>query len=301
MGKPNLARRGCQGNGHAVVDRNRARYEKGKRNNNKQWVPTGRRIDWPGGGSGDAGVVKKKALEAREGNPSKALRKELKLNLLQTQCDLLKQSLLGVNVKQFKFADVENTLLKNWEGPGIIECRDVALFRCLITFESEKIMEEALGKQSFLSAFDKVRHHWGAVWSLSKRVWVEVMGLPTFVWSEETFNSIAKLWEISVYADDRIEEFMSFSMAMFLIVTPQYQLAMPRTCLTSIEIYTLSSPYNHSGRLELAEMLDSKNPEEHFADFPNLNLITRGNPTRHSGFTFLTHVAYSSQNPIPVV
>ncbi|MED6144995.1 hypothetical protein PIB30_020808 [Stylosanthes scabra] len=27
--------------------------------------------------------------------------------------------------------------------------------------------------------------------------------------------------------------------------------------------------------------------------------ITRGNPTRHSGFTFLTHVAYNSQNPIP--
>ncbi|MED6106932.1 hypothetical protein PIB30_009232 [Stylosanthes scabra] len=39
-----------------------------------------------------------------------------------------------------------------------------------------------------------------------------------------------------------------------------------------LQIYTPSSPYNHSGRLELAEILDSKNSEEHFADFPSLNL-----------------------------
>ncbi|MED6184383.1 hypothetical protein PIB30_046989 [Stylosanthes scabra] len=61
-----------------------------------------------------------------------------------------------------------------------------------------------------------------------------------------------------------------------------------------------SSPYDHSGRHEIAETLNSNNPEEYFADFPSLNLTTRGNPTRHSGFTFLTHVAYNSLQPNPL-
>ncbi|MED6123365.1 hypothetical protein PIB30_048484 [Stylosanthes scabra] len=76
----------------------------------------------------------------------------------------------------------------------MIECRGVGPFLCLLTFESEKTKEEAVTNQTLLSMFDEVRFHWGPVWSLSRRIWVEVMGLPTFVSLEETFASIAGLW-----------------------------------------------------------------------------------------------------------
>ncbi|MED6109384.1 hypothetical protein PIB30_033080 [Stylosanthes scabra] len=103
------------------------------------------------------------------------------------------------------------------DGPGIVECRDVDPFRCLISFEYAEIKEEAVSRLSLISVFNEVRHHWGNVWSFSRRVWVEVMGLPTTVWSEETFRTIAEVWGKYVYADDRTEQSWSFSVARFLI------------------------------------------------------------------------------------
>ncbi|MED6194272.1 Serine arginine-rich splicing factor 2 [Stylosanthes scabra] len=52
---------------------------------------------------------------------------------------------------------------------------------------------------------------------VQRRVWIEVMGLPVFTWSEDTFKNIAKLWGTYVYADDRLGELMSFTVARFLI------------------------------------------------------------------------------------
>ncbi|MED6160876.1 hypothetical protein PIB30_055337 [Stylosanthes scabra] len=113
--------------------------------------------------------------------------------------------------------EVESALLRNWHGPGIVECRDVGPYRCLITFESREIRDEAMNNEILTSMFDEVRHHWRLIWSLSRRVWVEVIGLPTLVWSMETFEKIAGLWGKFVLADDRTEHSMSFTVARFMI------------------------------------------------------------------------------------
>ncbi|MED6138037.1 hypothetical protein PIB30_070603 [Stylosanthes scabra] len=154
-----------RGHGRAGITRSMAVRRKLKR-----WVPTGRIIDWPGtvGGKDKSIVGRKDDVENRSGKDE---RKELTLKPSTLQCEILARSLLGR-----------------------VKCKDVGPFRCLVTFESETIRDEALSNQILMNVFDEIRHHWGLVWSFSRRVWVEVMWLPTIVWSEETFKSIAKLW-----------------------------------------------------------------------------------------------------------
>ncbi|MED6132891.1 hypothetical protein PIB30_022970 [Stylosanthes scabra] len=186
----------------------------------KRWIPTGRKFH-------DQNTERIKKMEnvgrCCKGGCCRTQRKEVNLSRSQTQSDILSRSLLGFNTKPIEFAHVESTLLREWDGEGVIECRDVGPFRCLITFESEKIRDEAMENQVLLSLFDEVRHHWGAVWSLSRRVLVEVMGLPTFLWSEGNLEIIAKIWGRYVYVDDRTENSWSFSVARFLIDSYEWE------------------------------------------------------------------------------
>ncbi|MED6217512.1 hypothetical protein PIB30_018322 [Stylosanthes scabra] len=122
----------------------------------------------------------------------RAQRKVVSLRRSQTQSDIMTWSLLGVNVKPIDFAHVESTLLREWDGRGVIECRDIGPFRCLITFESEKIRDEAMENQALLSMFDEVRHHWGTVWSLSRRIWIEV--------DDKEYEIFAKEFDGEVYS-----------------------------------------------------------------------------------------------------
>ncbi|MED6193782.1 hypothetical protein PIB30_022700 [Stylosanthes scabra] len=86
-------------------------------------------------------------------------------------------------INPIEFDEVQNILLKDWRGP----------------------------------VFDEIKPHWDIFWGLSRRVWIEVIGLSIYVWLEETFKNIAKLWGSYVYSDDRTGESLSFTVARFLI------------------------------------------------------------------------------------
>ncbi|MED6109445.1 hypothetical protein PIB30_033619 [Stylosanthes scabra] len=77
--------------------------------------------------------------------------------------------------------------------------------------------EVAAKEETLLVVFDEIRPHPDHFSGSSRRVWVEVMGLPVYVWSESTFRSIAKLWGGYVYADNRTEDCASFTVARFLM------------------------------------------------------------------------------------
>ncbi|MED6220844.1 hypothetical protein PIB30_048744 [Stylosanthes scabra] len=98
----------------------------------------------------------------------------------------------GVGVKQrvsqrwvepIEFRKVMNKLLDEWNGPGEIDCRDVGPHKDG-AFQNELLME----------VFDEVRPHWELFWNSSRRVWLEIMGMPVPVWSTENFTKIAKKW-----------------------------------------------------------------------------------------------------------
>ncbi|MED6158077.1 hypothetical protein PIB30_029385 [Stylosanthes scabra] len=108
-------------------------------------------------------------------------------------------------------------LLENWNGKGGVECRDVGPYRCLVVFESSAVRDEAMRDPVFLSVFDEVRPHWDIFWSRSRRVWVEVMGIPVHTWTTETFSNIAKFWGNMVLLDDKTEEQKYYSVARMLV------------------------------------------------------------------------------------
>ncbi|MED6176198.1 hypothetical protein PIB30_085782 [Stylosanthes scabra] len=72
------------------------------------------------------------------------IRQEVAVGWSEEQRDRLNRSLLGVSVKPVDFRKTMNLLLDGWMGLGVIECRDVGPYRCLITFSSPEIKDDAM-------------------------------------------------------------------------------------------------------------------------------------------------------------
>ncbi|MED6144081.1 hypothetical protein PIB30_012167 [Stylosanthes scabra] len=168
--------------------------------------------------------LKQKVDNCEEGKADGSRRKEVEVVWSPEQEQRLKKSLLGVCAKPIDLRHVMNLLLDEWSGEGKIEVRDVGPYRCLITFCSEEIKNAALNDQLLLSVFDKVRPHWELFGSLSRRVWIEVIGMPIKLWSVENFDRIARQWGKVVRYDDRAEEGKSFRVARILIDSFQWEL-----------------------------------------------------------------------------
>ncbi|MED6109905.1 hypothetical protein PIB30_037902 [Stylosanthes scabra] len=103
-------------------------------------------------------------------------RKEIEAIWSEEQKQRLQRSLLGVCVRPIELREVMDRLLEEWEGPREIECRDVGSYRCLITFSSPEIRDEVLQSSLLQRYFDEIRPHWEIFWSLSRRIWLEIMG-----------------------------------------------------------------------------------------------------------------------------
>ncbi|MED6110166.1 hypothetical protein PIB30_040501 [Stylosanthes scabra] len=91
-------------------------------------------------------------------------KKEVKGVWSMEQKKRMKRSLLGVCVEPVDFRKVMNRLLDEWNGPGDIESHDVGPYRCLVTFSSLEIRDEAMKDELLLSTFDEVRPLWEFVW-----------------------------------------------------------------------------------------------------------------------------------------
>ncbi|MED6193567.1 hypothetical protein PIB30_020711 [Stylosanthes scabra] len=194
-------------NGRNQASRN-VRWGKGKAVNTKQrWVPTGRLV---GTGGMEAQITKTTIEGDKGGEEKRRRRKEVEVLGVLEKKEMLKRSLMGVNGDTIEFEMTKKAVLENWKGPGVIECRD--------------IKEEAVKDDAWSSVFDEIRLHWDHFSGLSRRVWVEVMGLPVYVWSEKTFRSIAELWGKYIYADNRTEEYKSFTVARFLIDSFEWEM-----------------------------------------------------------------------------
>ncbi|MED6164648.1 hypothetical protein PIB30_092244, partial [Stylosanthes scabra] len=182
----------------------------------QKWVEVKKRSE--NKGSEDLDVLTRRKTAASD------VRKEVVVDWSEEQRDRLNRSLLGVSVKPIDFRKTMNLLLDGWMGLGVIECRDVGLDQCLIKFSSPEIKDDAMENELINSAFDEVRPHWEFFSSLSRRVWIEIMGLPVGLWCSETINTLAKLWGKIIKMDDRTEESKSFTIARFLVDCFQWEM-----------------------------------------------------------------------------
>ncbi|MED6116768.1 hypothetical protein PIB30_103306 [Stylosanthes scabra] len=93
-------------------------------------------------------------------NPNKkrqrVVRKLVKVKKIDQGSDIKSEAL---NVDQLIIPD-QRKLLEEWKGLGEIKCRDVGPYKCLLTFSSSEIRDEALQNQLLLTVFDEVRPHW---------------------------------------------------------------------------------------------------------------------------------------------
>ncbi|MED6171824.1 hypothetical protein PIB30_044378 [Stylosanthes scabra] len=135
----------------------------------------------------------------------------------EDQKERLQRSLTGVCVQPIELREVMDRLLDEWRGPGEIEVRDIGPYRCLITFSSTEIRDGAFNDELLLSKFDELRPHWDIFECLSRRVWIEVTGMPVCIWCHENFERIAKLWGKPIRYDDRADESKSFTTVRILI------------------------------------------------------------------------------------
>ncbi|MED6200555.1 hypothetical protein PIB30_086360 [Stylosanthes scabra] len=167
----------------------------------KKWVVVDQKDNMKADTKNDADHTKQPVC------PVEKKRHEVEVIWCEEQKQRLARSLLGVNVNPIEFRKVI----------------DVGPFRCLITFDSPEIRDAALKNELLLSTFDEVRRHWEIFWGLSRRVWIEIMGIPVGLWCTENINRIVKHWGKVVRFDDRTEESKSYSTARVLLDCFQWE------------------------------------------------------------------------------
>ncbi|MED6180016.1 hypothetical protein PIB30_006506 [Stylosanthes scabra] len=153
--------------------------------------------------------------EAKYKEPKK--KQEVVVTWSDENRDLMNRSLMGVCVEPIDFRKTMNLLVNEWMGEGEIECRDMGPYRCLVIFSWIEIKESSMNNDLLLSVFDEVRPHWEFSGTLSRRVWIEILGIPVGLWCAENLEKITKLWGKLVLMDDRTEEKKSFSVARVLV------------------------------------------------------------------------------------
>ncbi|MED6207304.1 hypothetical protein PIB30_034505 [Stylosanthes scabra] len=80
------------------------------------------------------------------------------------------------------------------------------------------------GKQNKEGAMELSHHNKGIFWSLSRRVWIEIMGMPVCLWCKENFKRIASSWGKVVQFDNRTELSKSYSVTRVLVDCYQWEL-----------------------------------------------------------------------------
>ncbi|MED6147772.1 hypothetical protein PIB30_046883 [Stylosanthes scabra] len=150
--------------------------------------------------------------------------KEVEVKESESQRELLDRSIIAEAFHPIRFGAVVKRLDKLEEKYGKIECRDFDPKKCILSMDTIELRNRALADGVFLDIFDEVTVFWGYKWAFSRRVCLELMGLPLHVWSKETFETIAKGFDAKlVMLDEITENRRSFSVARVLVDCFQWE------------------------------------------------------------------------------
>ncbi|MED6109004.1 hypothetical protein PIB30_029612 [Stylosanthes scabra] len=119
-------------------------------------------------------------------------RRVMEVMVSEEQKEMLDKSILAESFEPIKFGLVVDQLNKIEEQYGKVEYRDLGPKKCILSLDSIKLRNRALADAIFTEMFDEVREYWGFKWAFSRRVWIELMGLPIHVWSKDTLERMAK-------------------------------------------------------------------------------------------------------------
>ncbi|MED6126523.1 hypothetical protein PIB30_079344, partial [Stylosanthes scabra] len=149
---------------------------------------------------------------------------EVEVTVADKQRDLLDRSIIAESFEPIRFGIVVKQLDQLEERYGKIECRDLGPRKCILSMDTVEARDRALAYEIFVGVFDEVREYWGFKWAFSRRVWLELMGLPIQVWSDDTFVKIVKGLDTKfVMLDERTKNRRSFSVARVLVDCFQWE------------------------------------------------------------------------------
>ncbi|MED6193437.1 hypothetical protein PIB30_019361 [Stylosanthes scabra] len=151
-------------------------------------------------------------------------RKTIEVHSDPIQLDILRRSVVGESIESIRFKWIKEQIAEKWEGPGEVYYRDMGPFKCILTFESVEARDRALVSPGLCPLFDELRPQWGFSMVRSRRVWIEVVGVPIHLWSVETFMNIGKIWGKPVMMDELTELYILYTCGSILIDSYQWDM-----------------------------------------------------------------------------
>ncbi|MED6125124.1 hypothetical protein PIB30_065686 [Stylosanthes scabra] len=142
----------------------------------------------------------------------------------QARTELLKRSVLAESFLPINFGCVVHAFKSLEKDFGRIEYKDLGPRKCIFFFESVESRSMALRTKFMTEYFDEIIAYWGYKWSHSRRIWLELMGLPIHTWSKDNFGRIVEAldWKLMML-HDLTDECAFFSVARILIDCYQWQ------------------------------------------------------------------------------
>ncbi|MED6208616.1 hypothetical protein PIB30_047003 [Stylosanthes scabra] len=138
--------------------------------------------------------------------------------------ELLDMSILAEIVEPIKLGLLVKLLDSIMENMGKVECRDLGANKCIPSFESKEMRHKELDDELLLEQFIDLRPYCGYKWSHSRRVWIELMGVPIHTWSEDTISRIAMaIGGKLIMKHELTEETVCLGVARILIETCQWE------------------------------------------------------------------------------
>ncbi|MED6157585.1 hypothetical protein PIB30_024590 [Stylosanthes scabra] len=104
----------------------------------------------------------------------------------------LSRSLVGETINPMRFQELRTAVMKDWHT--MVDMKMMGSWKAVMTFDSLENMIEAEQSPYLLNHFMEVRR-----WTLrevnrSRRMWLEIHGLPANAWTETNMERIGKVW-----------------------------------------------------------------------------------------------------------
>ncbi|XP_072085412.1 uncharacterized protein [Arachis hypogaea] len=148
--------------------------------------------------------------------------KEVEVTAVPDNLAWLQKSIIGSTTTPINFRSLREKASVDW--PHVVRVSDMGAYKAMLTFESVSSLEDTLayGMNSFMQFFCSVSRWEMHVRCAERRVWLECIGLPVQVWTEDTFRMIGSQWGDVVCCDEDTKSLLSFRAGHILVDTYRF-------------------------------------------------------------------------------
>ena len=132
----------------------------------------------------------------------------------------LRRSIICISSVQWDLDDLSQALDKT----GCSKVRAISKSKFILTYHTSDQKDEALKNKGLLENWFQEVKNWDIYETCdSRRLWIEVFGVPPHGWTLENFERIASLWGKMICLETSIEDTIYFDSMKILIVSKSFQ------------------------------------------------------------------------------